>query len=92
MEPHSFETVAVVVASAAWGLMYALITRMDAAWRWFFLVAMIVGPPAVAMLPLGQLWSGYLPFVLQGLIFIVSGVIALTLYLRRNPVPEQGAE
>ena len=92
MAPHSFEIAAVVVASAAWGLIYALVTRMDAAWRWVVLVALIVVPPVVTTLPLGQSWSGYLPFVLQGLIFAISGAITLTLYLRRNPVLEQVGE
>ena len=56
------------------------------------LVVLIVAPPAVATLPLGRLWLGNLPIVLLGLIFFVSGAITLTLYLRRNPVPEQAAE
>jgi hypothetical protein len=91
-KPHFFEIAAVALASAGWGVIYALGTRMVAAWRWIFLVAMIVGPPAVAMLPLGQIWSGTLPFVLQGLILAFSGTIALALYLRRNPLREQVGE
>lgn len=92
LEPHSSEMLGTAFASAAWGAFYAFITRMEAAWRWVVLVALLVVPPAITTLPLGQLWSGNLPFVLQGLIFVVSGAIALALYLRQNPVPEQAAE
>lgn len=89
---HYFEAALIAYTSAGLGLLYVLFTRMNAAWRWFVLVAMVVGPSAVAMLPIGQLWAGTFPFVLQGLIFVVSGAITLTLYLRQNPVPELGAE
>ncbi len=92
LEPHSSQIVGPALASAVWGLFYVFMTRMDAAWRWVVLVVLIVAPPAVATLPLGRLWLGNLPIVLLGLIFFVSGAITLTLYLRRNPVPEQAAE
>jgi hypothetical protein len=88
----SFKVMVIALGSAGWGLMYALMTRLDAAWRWVVLVTMIVAPPAVAMLPLDPSWRDHLPFVLQGLIFMVSGAISLALYLRRNPPPEQVAE
>jgi hypothetical protein len=89
---QSYETALMVWTSVGWGLLYIFVTRMDEAWRWVVLVALIVAPPVVATLPLGRLWLHTLPFVLQGLIFFVSGAIALALYLRRNPVPEQVAE
>jgi hypothetical protein len=92
LAPHSSETVKMALASAAWALFYAFMTRMEAAWRWVVLVALLVVPPAATVLPLGRLWLGNLPFVLQGVIFAVSGAIALALYLRQNPVPEQVAE
>ena len=79
-------------ASAGWGLFYAFTTRMDSVWRWVVLLALLVIPPAVTTLPMGPLWSDTLPFVLQGLIFAISGLIALALYLRRSPAPEQGTE
>jgi len=88
----SSKLVVIAWTSALWGLIYAMLTWMDAAWRWVVLVALIVAPPVVAMLPLGHLWSDYLPYLLQGLIFFVSGAVTLTLYLRRNPVLEQGVE
>jgi hypothetical protein len=91
-KPHFFEIAAVALASAAWGLIYALVTRLEAPWRWIVLAALIVAPQVVATLPLGQLWSDKLPFMLQGLILFVSGAITLALYLRRNPVPEQVGE
>jgi hypothetical protein len=92
LEPHSSEVVDMAKISAAFGLGYVFITRMDAAWRWVVPVALIVAPPAVATVPLGRLWLGNLPIVLMGLIFFVSGAITLTLYLRRNPLPGQVAE
>lgn len=88
----SFKMVIIALTSVAWGLMYAMLTRLDEPWRWVVLVALVAAPPTVAMLPLAPLWRDHLPFVLQGLIFMISGAIALTLYLRRNPVPEQVAE
>jgi hypothetical protein len=92
LAPHSSETVKMALLSVGWGLLYAFGSRMEEAWRWVVLVALIVAPPVVTTLPIGQLWSGNLPFALQGLIFAVSGAVALALYLRRNPVPEQAAE
>jgi hypothetical protein len=92
LAPHSFEVLGMAILSAMWGLFYAFGTRMDEGWRWVMLLALIVVPPVVKTLPMGRLWSGKLPFVLQGLIFFLSGVITLALYLRWNPVPEQGAE
>lgn len=90
---HSYETTTIAWTSAGWGLLYVILTRMNAAWRWVVLLALLVVPPAATMLfPVGRFWSGTFPFVLQGLIFAISGTIALTLYLRRNPVPEQVAE
>lgn len=95
--PHSFEGGAPVWTSGCWALFfafcYAQMTRMDAAWRWITLVAMIVLPPAlVSAFPLSRAWADALAFGLTGSILIVSGAITLTLYLRRNPVPEQVAE
>lgn len=92
MEPHSSGMIGAALGSATWGLFYVFITRMEEAWRWVVLVALIVAPPVVATLPLGRLWLGNSPVVLIGLIYFVSGAITLTLYLRRNPVPEEGAE
>ena len=56
------------------------------------LVALLVAPPIATALPVGKFWAGAFPFVLQGLIFAVSGAVALALYLQQNPVPEQGGE
>ncbi len=84
--------VKMALASAGWGLFYAFTTRMDSVWRWVVLLALLVIPPSVTTLPMGPLWSDTLPFVLQGLIFAISGLIALALYLRQHPVPECGAE
>jgi hypothetical protein len=93
LEPYSSETVKMALASAGWGLFYAFTTRMEAAWRWAVLVALLVVPPAATMLfPVGRFWAGTFPFVLQGVIFAVSGTIALNLYVRQNPRPEQVAE
>ena len=89
-EHHSFEIGGIALASTAWGVFYVFLTRLDAAWRWVVLVALIAAPPIVATFPLSHLWLD--TFVVEGLIFIVSGVIALTLYLRRNPVPEKAGE
>ena len=90
--PYSSETVKMALAAAGWGLFYAFTTRMDAAWRWVVLVALLVAPPIATALPVGKFWAGAFPFVLQGLIFAVSGAVALALYLQRNPLPEQGGE
>ena len=81
-----------LVSSALWGLLYALMTQMDAAWRWIVLIALVAVPPAIATLPLSRLWLNTLPYLAQGVIFSLSGAITLTLYLRQNPVPEQVAE
>ncbi len=88
----SFKMVVIALTSAIWGVMYALMTRLDAAWRWVVLLALVAGPLAVTMLPLTPLWRDYLPFVLQGLIVMVSGAIGLALYLHRNPLPQEDAE
>jgi hypothetical protein len=90
LHPPSFKLVLIVLVSAAWGVTYARLTRMDAAWRWIVLVALIATPPLAATLPLSHLWPD--TFIVQGLILVVSGAITLTLYLRQNPVPEQVAE
>jgi hypothetical protein len=94
---HSYQTGLIVWTSAGMTLLYIFVTRMDAAWRWVVLAALIAAPAVVATLPLRHsrldtfsLWLDI--FIVESLIFIVSGVIALTFYLRRNPVPEQGAE
>jgi len=92
MQPHSSRMVGPALGAVTMGLFYVFITQMDAVWRWVVLVALIVAPPVVAMLPLGQLWLGNLPVVLMGMIYFVSGTITLALYLRQNPVPEQAAE
>ncbi|HUZ47187.1 MAG TPA: hypothetical protein VMW54_11185 [Terriglobia bacterium] len=88
----SFTMVVIALTSAGWGLAYAMLTRLDAVWRWVVLVVLVAAPPAVTMLPLDPLWRDHLPFVLQGLIFMVSGTIGLALYLRRNPLPQEDAE
>jgi hypothetical protein len=90
--PDSSEIGKMALTSGGWALFYIYITRMDAAWRWVVLLAMLVVPPLAAAFPIGRLLSGNLPFVLQGLIFFVSGLIGLTFYLHRNPLPEHGAE
>jgi hypothetical protein len=81
-----------LVSSALWGLLYALLTQMDAAWRWIVLVAMVAVPPAIATLPFSRPLLNTLPYLAQGIIFSLSGAITLTLYLRRNPIPEQVGE
>ena len=92
LEPQSSSLMGPALVSAASGLFYVFVTRMDAGWRWVVLVVMIVVPSVVATLPLGRLWLGNSPIVLIGMIYFVSGAITLTLYLRQNPVPEQVAE
>ena len=87
---HPFEAAQIASASVGWGATYVILTRIDAAWRWAFLGALTAVPPIVATLSLSHLWLDI--FLSDGLILTTSGVIALTFYLRENPVPEQVAE
>jgi hypothetical protein len=81
-----------LLSSAVWGLVFALMTRKDAAWRWIVLIALVAAPLAIATLPLSPPLFRTLPLLAQGVIFSLSGAIALTLYLHRNPRPEQVKE
>lgn len=81
----------VALYSAGWGLLYALLTRMEGGWRWVLLAAMVVGPVAISTLPLDGYWLEDLPVAWIGLTYFVSGVIALCLYLRRTQPAEEGA-
>jgi hypothetical protein len=85
-------SVPVALDSAAWGLMYAFVTGMDGAWRWVLLAVMVVGPVVISMLPVGREWLDA-PWVgFLGLTYFVSGMIALSLYLRRTRPPDPEAE
>jgi hypothetical protein len=75
-----------------WGLFYAFATRLDEAWRWVVLVVMVTGPVAISMLPLEREWLETLSAGFLGLTLLVSGLIALSLYLRRTRPPEREAE
>jgi hypothetical protein len=89
---HSLDIVRTALVSAAWGLVYVAATRMDAGWRWIFLIVLIVVPPVVATLPLNHSWSVTLQALVPGPVFFVSGAITLALYLYRNKLPEKAAE
>jgi hypothetical protein len=89
---HSKLPVPVAVGSAMWGLLYALGTKLEEAWRWVVLVVMVTGPPAISKLPLDREWLETLSAGFLGLTLLVSGLIALSLYLRRTRPPEREAE
>jgi hypothetical protein len=80
------------VASALFGLLYALGTRLDAAWRWLVLLVIVVGPVAISTLPLDREWLETLSIGFLGLTLFVDGGITLYLYVRRTRPPEQEAE
>ena len=89
---HSRYSVTAAVESAMLGLLYALVTRLEEAWRWVVLAAIVFGPVAISMLPLDRASIQGLPMAFIGLTLFVSGVIALTLYLRRTRPAEREAE
>ncbi len=74
------------------GFFYAVVTRLDRAWKWGVLLAMTAGVAAIALTPLHrdafeQLWMAFL-----GVNWVLSGVITFTLYLRHTNPPERTAE
>ena len=73
-------------------IVYASLTRLDAAWRWAVLVALIAAPLAIAEIPLGHFWLRTLPVAAQGIIISLSGAAALALYLQKNRLPEEPAQ
>jgi prepilin signal peptidase PulO-like enzyme (type II secretory pathway) len=81
----------VAVASAMFGLLYALGTRLDAGWRWIVLLMIVVGLVAISALPLDREWLGALSIGFLGLILFVDGGITLYLYLHRTRPQEQEA-
>jgi hypothetical protein len=85
-------TMTVAVGSVMWALLYACATRLAEAWRWVVLVVMVAGPVVISTLPLDHGWRDTLSMGFLGLTFLVSGVIALCLYLRRTRPPDQEAE
>jgi hypothetical protein len=89
---HTRYSVTAAVLSVILGLLYALGTRLDEAWRWVVLAVIILGPVAISMLPLDRGSLQGLPTAFIGLTYFVSGVITLTLYLRRTRSAEQEAK
>jgi hypothetical protein len=89
---HSRYSVKAALISVTWGLLYAFATKLDEPWRWVVLAVMVSGPVVISELPLDPLWLDTLPVGFLGLIFFVSGGIALCLYLRRSLPPKQEAE
>jgi hypothetical protein len=89
---HSRYSVNAALISVMWGLLYAFATKLDEAWRWVVLAVIVSGPVVISELPLDPLWLDMLPFGFLGLIFLVSGGIALCLYLRRSQPPKKEAE
>jgi len=80
------------VASAMFGLLYVLGTRLDEWWRWVVLVVLVGGPVAISTLPLDRQWLDALSVGFMGLTLFVDGGITLYLYLRRTRPPKQEAE
>jgi len=89
---HTRYSVTAASLSVILGLMYALGTKLDEAWRWVFLAVIVLGPVLISMLPLDRASVQGLPTAFIGLTYFVSGVTALCLYLRRTRPPEQESE
>jgi len=65
-------------------------------WKWLVLAVMLIGPIVVApMIPYPAVKSELMPILEQfppvtlaiGLVWVLSGVTTLTLFIRRNPPP-----
>ncbi len=85
----------VLLASAGWAFIYAYmgrLARMDNIWRWLAVLAMILGPTGISLLPLDRQKIDALGIGFIALIFLTSGSIVFLLYLRRTRSPEQVVE
>ena len=74
------------------GLFYAVVTRLDRAWKWAVLLAMTAALAAIGWLPLDFKAFEQLVLVVLGAAWVLSGVVTFVWYLRNTHPPEQAAE
>jgi hypothetical protein len=73
-------------------VVYAVATRLDRAWKWGVLVVMTTGLVAIALAPLDRKTFEQLAMLFLGAVWVASGVITFTLYLRDTRAAEPGTE
>ena len=73
-------------------LFYCVVTRLDRAWRWLFILLILAGAAWMAVFVPGRRALEVTSMAFFGLVWLLSGAITLSLYLRETRAPEQEGE